>query len=104
MHVGHLICYYSRRRETLKDWYHIEKVLAERTLRQAIAANDQQKYGASFHQKSFVPSYDSQHWYDVDRKQSSHKLMHVTNDHSSSNESQTFSAATQTQVYNNYNL
>lgn len=103
MHVGQLFCYYSRRRENLKDWYHIEKVLAERALRQSLAANEQQIYDASFHQKSFVPSYKSQRWYNGERtKQTSHKLMHVTNDQSSSNESHTFSAATQTQVHTIY--
>ncbi|XP_031635825.1 uncharacterized protein LOC116348819 [Contarinia nasturtii] len=78
LYFSQMICLYSRKRANLKRWTHIEELLTERSLRQAIESK-------SIYQRSFVPSNDEKHWYDAKQMrqfQSFMPLTFVTNDHS----------------------
>lgn len=78
-----MLCFYTRRRQNLKRWHHMEQMLSERTLRQTL-----DKFNQSHFQRSFVPSNDVHHWYDADQMRGMRALMTllpVTNDHLSSN-------------------
>lgn len=98
LYFGKMMCFYSRQRQNLKRWHHMEQMLCERTLRQTLEKFDRHY---KVHQKSFVPSNDQNHWID-----SSHihgirglkALMPVANDHFQPNNTQnnTFTSATQT--------
>lgn len=100
VYFGQMICFYSRRRQNMKRWYHIEQLLSERSLRQTL-----EKFNKSQYERSFVPSNDVQHWYDAEQMRGIRALMPlvpVTNDHLTQNnyEPNAFTAATATQTTN----
>ncbi|XP_055318004.1 uncharacterized protein LOC129576660 [Sitodiplosis mosellana] len=95
LYFGQMICFYSRRRQNLKRWHHMEQLLNERTLRQMLEKQ-------SIYQRSFVPSNDEHHWYDANRIHRFRALMElvpVSNDHVNQNQlvtNNTLTSATQT--------
>lgn len=91
-----MICFYSRRRQNMKRWYHIDQILSDRTLRQTL-----EKFNKSQYERSFVPSNDVQHWYNADQIRGIRALLPllpVTNDHLTQNQYETtaFTSATAT--------
>lgn len=97
LYFGQMICFYSRRRQNLKRWHHMEQLLHDRSLRQILEKFNKQ----SVHQKSCVPSNDEPNWYDANRIHGFRALMElvpVTNDHfnQSQNVTATLASATQT--------
>lgn len=89
-----MMCLYSRRRQNLKRWKHMEQLLIERSLQQSLSIY------SSIYQKSYVPSTatSGQHnWYDADQMRGMRALMTlmpVINEHR--NEASTYTTATQT--------
>lgn len=90
-----MMCFYSRHRQNLKRWQHIEQLLADRSLKQTL---DRAGY-----QKSYVPSNEEPSWYDTSQmRELLHKqlqLVPVSYDHQNQNQqgsAPTFSTATQT--------
>lgn len=74
-----MVCFYSRRRQNMKRWHHMEQILSDRTLRQTL-----EKFNRYQYQRSWVPSNDGHHWYDADQMRglrALYSLVPVTNDH-----------------------
>lgn len=74
-----MICFYSRRRQNIKRWHHIEQILSDRTLQQTL-----DRYYQTEHGRSWVPSNDDHHWYDADQMRGMRALLSVvpvTNEH-----------------------
>lgn len=91
LYFGQMICFYSRRRQNLKRWHHMEQLLAERSLRQTLEKG-------TIYQKSYVPSND---WYDANQIYSVQvpmSLVPVTNDHVNLNQNATNTLTSGTQT------
>lgn len=104
-----MMCFYSRQRQNMKRWHHMEQILNERTLKQTL-----EKFNRHYivHQRSFVPSngqsqmakvscHPQSHWSDAAQMRTISALMPlmpVANDHFNpyKPDVNTFTSATQT--------
>lgn len=90
-----MMCFYSRRRQNLKRWCHMEQMLTQRSLQQKLESR-------LFGHKSFVPSNDKHYRYDEKRRFDSWMplhMYHVTHDHFNQNQNAVtnkFTSSTQT--------
>lgn len=87
-----MMCFYSRRRQHLKQWNRMELLLNERSIRQSLESK-------SIYQRSFVPN-DGNHWHHSEQMHQLHALMPlvpVTYDHENQNHhtTNTFTPITQ---------